>query len=210
MITSRKTGKSTEKIVTIQVDQPEIQGELLVSPDTVGTTPFEVVLDASSIQLEDPDDEIIYFTWVFGDGEDLVNASQGKISHTYYYDKENENGSYSPSVTIQTKNGLLYTIDLPNNILVKQEIKTLEIRSNSHPGQVARVGERVSLSLDVDGLPESIDWDFGDGDTMMECSGRACVDMTTAYDEIGDYTVKAVVHFTDNTTAQSTFNIKIK
>lgn len=45
-------------------------------PDTVGVSPYKVVLDASTTTLTDKNDEIIYFSWDFGDGKKNPNTSQ--------------------------------------------------------------------------------------------------------------------------------------
>jgi len=48
-------------------------------------------LDASTTTLNDPGDEIVYFTWDFGDGEIKKNISQAVIQHVYNYDQTKEN-----------------------------------------------------------------------------------------------------------------------
>jgi hypothetical protein len=53
--------------------------------------PFTVQLDASTTIVNDPNDEIVYFTRDFGDGEIKKNFSQSIVSHTYRYDNKNEN-----------------------------------------------------------------------------------------------------------------------
>jgi PKD repeat protein len=44
----------------------------LIANPSVGDEPLEVVLDASFTELNDPNDEIIYFTWDFGDGSKIL------------------------------------------------------------------------------------------------------------------------------------------
>ncbi|MDR3168379.1 MAG: hypothetical protein LBU27_01045 [Candidatus Peribacteria bacterium] len=43
-------------------------------------------LDASQSVITVPGDEIIYFSWDFGDGESKINLPNGVIEHTYTYD----------------------------------------------------------------------------------------------------------------------------
>jgi hypothetical protein len=60
---------------------------------------------------------------------------------------------------------------LVDDILVKKAVDEILIRIDSHPAQVAKIGDTVEFSLDVSGLPERIMWDFGNGSTM-EFPGR--------------------------------------
>jgi len=46
------------------------------SSEKVGFDPLTVTLDASISQLNDADDEVVYFTWDFGDGTIVRNVSQ--------------------------------------------------------------------------------------------------------------------------------------
>jgi hypothetical protein len=57
----------SEETFNIQIQRDDIIGKLLVKPDTVGTDPFIVQFDASTTVVNDPEDEIVYFTWNFGD-----------------------------------------------------------------------------------------------------------------------------------------------
>ena len=87
----------------IKITQEDIIGRLNVFPNSAGTSPWDVVLDASTTTLTDKDDEIIYFTWDYDDGEIIKNSSQARTDHTYIYDDKTENGEYNPTVTITTK-----------------------------------------------------------------------------------------------------------
>lgn len=68
-----------------------------------GTEPLTVSLDASTTKLNNENDEIIFFTWEFGDGKSAKNVSQGKISHVYTFDQAAQQGQYVPQVTVTTK-----------------------------------------------------------------------------------------------------------
>ena len=57
----------------IKITQEDIIGRLNVFPNSAGTSPWDVVLDASTTTLTDKDDEIIYFTWDYDDGEIIKN-----------------------------------------------------------------------------------------------------------------------------------------
>ncbi len=188
--------QATNILIPVILDQAQIIGSLEAIGGTVGFDPFEARFDATTTTLTDPEDEIIYFTWDFGDGEVKKNTSQGTIKHTYIYDLEKENGEYMPSVTIKTKKWLEETIQLENPILVKKRSIKATIRSDSHISQIAGRGETITLSLTTDGDPSTIIWDFGDGNTL-ECNGRSCLEPTINYEEAGEYTIKADITFSD-------------
>lgn len=76
-VRDKKTGEEqTVKTVQVIVQQEQIVGKIVVKPDTVGIEPFTVKLDASTTTINDPDDEIVYFTRDFGDGDIKKNISQ--------------------------------------------------------------------------------------------------------------------------------------
>ena len=47
-------------------------------------------------------------------------------------------------------------------ILVKKPIENVSILLDSHPAQVATAGDRVEMSISVNGTPSKIIRDFGD------------------------------------------------
>lgn len=49
---------------------------------------------------------------------------------------------------------------------MKKAVDEVVIRVDSHPAQVAKIGDKVEFALDISGLPEKIVWDFGDGNTL--------------------------------------------
>ena len=57
------------------VSRQPVKAMIQVDPD-VGDSPLLVTLDASISPLYDEKDEIVYFTWDFGDGETRQNISQ--------------------------------------------------------------------------------------------------------------------------------------
>ena len=107
--------------------------------------------DASITKLNDPTDEVVYFTREFGDGEVRKNTSVGKITHTYKFDSVTENGEFQPRVTLKTRKGLTQTIIFPEKIIVKRQIKTFDILLPSHPAQLAKVGDIVDFVIQADG-----------------------------------------------------------
>ena len=197
----------SEETFSVEIKRDDIVGKLLVKPDTVGTDPFTVTFDASTTVVNDPDDEIVYFTWDFGDGETKNDISQSVISHTYTYDYEKEAGNYYPTVTLSTKKGREITVSTDSPIIVKKEVKTFEINVDSHPSQQAKIGDTVQFSLDLDSLPTKIYWDFGDGNTL-ECKERECVETNKIYLEAGTYKIK--VQIVDDKAPMSESSITLK
>lgn len=201
-------GAKTEKIITIVPAISQIEPKLITTPDVVGSDPFTVTFDASSTILRDKTDQIVYFTWDFGDGEVKKNLSQAIVSHTYKYNAENDNGTYTPIITIQTKKGksLTFTGQL---ISVMRPVPNISIDFDSHPGQIAKVGDKVDFIVKADGLPKKIYRNFGNGKTL-ECAGRQCISASTSYDETGNYPITVKVEYDNKPTAEVTENIKIQ
>ena len=183
--------KSEESFEVI-IKRDDIVGKILTKPDSVGEDPFTVTFDASTSIVNDPDDEIVFFTRNFGDWEIMKDSSQSIINHTYRYDYENEIGSYDPLLILKTKKGREISVSLNTPIIVKKEIKTFDISIISHPGQQAAIGDRINFALDLDILPSKIFWDFGDGKTL-ECKERECIETTKVFSEAWEYKVKVTI-----------------
>jgi hypothetical protein len=83
---------------------------------------------------------------------------------------------------IKTKKGREISISPDTNIVVKKALSSLKINVDSHPAQIANIADRVSLSLQINGLPDSIEWNFGNGKTLS-CKGRECIQATAMYDK---------------------------
>lgn len=204
-------GTTTEKVITVQTKKDDIVGKLLVRPSTVGTDPFTVTFDASTTVINDPADEIVYFTWDFGDGTGNIkkNVSQSIMTHIYRYDSARENGEYKPIITLKTKKGREISISPDTNIIVKKATATLVIHLDSHPAQVATAGDRVVMSLELNGVPTTVQWDFGNGKTL-ECKGRECVQTTVLYDQSGDYIIRAKVSYENQPLVEGNISLKVK
>lgn len=199
---------STERTIKMSVKRDDIIWELLVTPNIVGTSPFTVSFDASSTTLNDSQDEIVYFSRDFGDGEKKQNLSQSIIGHTYNYDYNKENGVFYPTVTVRTKKWRELLIGSGTMISVKKPNVSLDIIIESHPAQIANIGEKVDISINVNGVPEKIVWDFGNGNTL-ECKQRMCIDSSQVYSLPGVYTISASVYFADKPTVDGTVTLKV-
>lgn len=199
----------TEKIFTVGVNRADLLWNLLITPDTVGTSPFTVKFDASATRVFDPADEIVYFSWDFWDGEVKKNISQSIVNHTYNYDLVNEKGEFYPHVTIKTKKWIEIVVGSWTVIVVKKPVNNLIIHINSHPGQRANVGDIVQMSLELNGLPTKIKRDFGNGQNL-ECADRQCIETSKVYDQPGTYTIKAEAIFDNNLTIEGNINLLVE
>ena len=179
-----------------------------VSPETVWTSPFTVRLDASTTTLNDPNDEIVYFSRDFWDWVKNSNTSDAIVSHTYEYDFTNENWVFYPSVTMRTKNWLTFTITW-TIISVKKPDTNISISLDEHPAQLASVWENVPMSISFDWVPKKIYRDFWDGDTQ-ECDWRSCAETLHAYVIWWTYTIKATVEFEDKPTIEWYINLQVR
>jgi PKD repeat protein len=131
------------------------------------------------------------------------------MNHTYVYDTAADNGIYSPKITITTKKGLTGTIVPPYPITVKKKISTLHISIDSHPSQIARVGDKVDFSLELNGLPKTITWDFGNGKNL-QCVSRQCVQASTVYSIPGRYDIKTTVTYPDKPSIEGTIALQVQ
>ncbi len=199
---------TTTKTIEITVNQATIIGTLLVSPETVWTSPFTVNLDASTTTLNDPNDEIVYFSRDFWDWVKNANTSESIISHTYEYDFANENGVFYPSVDMRTKNWLTFTVS-GTIISVKKPNTNIVISLDEHPAQLANVWENVPMSITFDWMPKKIYWEFGDWDTQ-ECDWRSCSETMHTYIKWWTYSIKARVEFEDKPALEWYINLQIR
>lgn len=199
--------KKIEKKISLSVQQKPLIAKIVVSPDS-WEEPLDVELDASISQLNDEEDEILYFTWDFWDGSQILeNVSYGKVSHTYYFDTQGKTGQYSPKVSITSKKWLKDTFVLTNWISVKRQQREIKIISESHPTQTAKVWETINFSVETDGPVTGIRWDYGN-DKIISCEWRECSSVSTTYDETGTYIVRVSVSYSDY--PEVSYSIKFK
>lgn len=187
----------------------DIVWRLVLIWETSWYEPLTVQLDASSSRLTDSSDEITYFTWDFWDGQTQQKISKWVVSHQYHFDYKNNNGIFTPKVTIYTKRWRTLTVNANDSIVVKKQIVKLEIYSTTHPLQEAKAGESVNLALEFSGLPTKISWDFWDGQTS-ECQWRTCSEITRSWSKAWTYLVKAYVEFEDQQSVEQTMQFKIR
>jgi hypothetical protein len=95
-------------------------------------------------------------------------------------------------------------------ILVKRATRTLRIVSDTHPGQLAWVSDRIAVRIQTDGAVKHITWDFGDGNPPIECDYRECAETMKAYDTPGEYAVKVQVKYDDHPSLTSSLKFKVE
>lgn len=200
---------SSEESFNIDIKRDDIIWKLLVSPDTVWIDPFTVQFDASTTTINDPSDEIVYFTRDFGDWEIKKNFSQSIVSHTYVYDNEKENWEYFPLLTIKTKKWRELIVGSGIRIIVKKTIANLKINIDSHPAQIAKVWDKIDFSLELNWLPKTVKWDFGNGN-VLECKARECIETSKIFDTAWLYNIKVFVTFDNKPDIEWTINLKVQ
>ena len=170
--------------------------------------PLTVILDASKTEINVPWDEIIYFTWDFGDWEIKRNQQNWIVAHTYNFDYARENWIFQPKVTITTKEWLTDVILWPK-INVKKWLINVELLSVSHPSRQAGVWKDVTFSAEFDWLPEKMIRDFGDGTPIYTCQWRTCTEVVHAYKEAWLYSVKLSLEFDAVQQVDGTMDFKV-
>jgi len=95
------------------------------------------------------------------------------------------------------------------NIIVKRANQTLNINIDSHPAQVANVGDRVSFSIEFNGLPTSINRDFGDEKTLTCNTRQECGTTTHIYTAAGTFLIRASVAYENQPTIDGTITLKV-
>jgi hypothetical protein len=177
-------------------------------PVTEWFEPLTVIIDASKTEVNVEWDEIIYFTWDFGDGEIKRNQQNWVVAHTYNYDYAKENWIFQPIVTIKTRTWIEKTIYWPK-INVKKWLINVDITSTSHPSRQAQVWKDVTFSAEFDWLPEKMIWDFGDWTEPYTCAWRNCTEVTHTFQEKWLFSVKLSLEFDAVQQVDGTMDFKV-
>ena len=202
IVTSDEVRWMDEESIEIKfiADKPDIVGNMTITSPTTRQPisdwfePLTVILDASKTEINVPWDEIVYFTWDFGDGEVKTNQQNGVTSHTYKYDYSKENWIFHPKVTVTTLKWLTEVVSWPT-LNVKKWLISVKIGSTSHPSRQAPVWNEVSFFAEFDWLPEKMIWDFGDGSPTTTCKWRNCTEVTHTFKEQWIYSIKLSLEF---------------
>lgn len=204
-----KKGNIVQKSWTIKFNQDSLIGELKADKVT-GVDPLTIWFDASAITATKEWDEVIYYSWDFGDGDTKKNVTQSKINHTYLFNTTTEVGTYTASVTIQTKKWEIKKFTLDTPISVKRKTTQVVITSPSHQTQVATVGDTVEFNMQTDWYVTAITWDFGDGTESYQCDGRACAQTKHIFGSGWTYSIRATVEYKWLPSSTSTLKIKVE
>ena len=170
--------------------------------------PLSVIIDASKTEVNVEWDEIIYFTWDFGDGEVKRNQQNGVVAHTYNYDYARENWIFQPIVKIRTRSWIEKTIYGPK-LNVKKWLISVEITSTSHPSRQAQIWKDVTFAAEFDWLPEKMTWDFGDGTDPVTCKWRTCTEITHTFEETWLFSIKLSLEFDAVQQVDGTMDFKV-
>ena len=106
--------------------------------------------------------------------------------------------------------GLDITDDFPHDgpgDLAQLDLSVLGI--DSHPAQIANIGDRVNFSLHTDGTPTNIKWNFGTSDDI-ECSDRSCASVPMFFNTAGTYTITATITYKDLNTSTATTKLIVE
>ena len=189
----RFTAKKDDIVGIMTITSAE-KDESLRRPVEEWFEPLTVVLDASKTEINVDGDEIIYFTWDFGDGEIKRNIQNWVVAHTYNYDYARENWIFQPKVSIATRWWMTSVINWPK-LNVKKRLINVDISSVSHPSRQAPVWKEVQFSAEFDWLPEKMIWDFGDGSDTVTCQWRTCTEIGHTFEEAWLYSIKLTLEF---------------
>ena len=216
IVTSDEVRWMEEETIEIKfmADKPDIVGNMTVTsadtrkPVSEGFEPLTVILDASKTEINVPGDEIVYFTWDFGDGEIKTNQQNGVVAHTYNYDYIKENGIFQPKVTVRTLEQRTEVV-LGPILNIKKWLISVDLSSTSHPSRQAPAWKEVSFSAEFDWLPERMIWDFGDWSATTMCQWRNCTDVVHTFKDAGIYSVKLSLEFDAVQQVDGTMDFKV-
>lgn len=200
--------KSSESILPLVVKKQHLIADLVANP-ILWEDPLVVNFDASITQLNDIQDEVVYFTRIFWDGEVIKNVSQAKVMHTYRFDPKKQEWVYYPKLIVKTRKWFQDEMILTEPIVVKRLTKKLNITVDSHPAQVASVWDTVRFWLELDGNIKGITRKFGN-DRTVTCQDRTCTEVATVYDLPWQYQIQAEVYYPDAPSAFATINLKVE
>ena len=216
IVTSDEVRWMEEETIEIKfvADKPDIVGNMTVTssdtrqPISEWFEPLTVIIDASKTEVNVEWDEIIYFTWDFGDGEVRRNVQNWVVAHTYNYDYDRENWIFTPKVSIRTRNWLEKTITWPT-VNVKKWLISIDITSTSHPSRQAPIWKEVTFAAEFDWLPEKMIWDFWDGTPTTTCKWRNCTEVTHTFDTEWVYSIKLSLEFDAVQQVDGTMDFKV-
>lgn len=181
-----------------KIDTPNrIPTAKFVATPKQGNSPLSVIFDGST--SIDPDDDILTYSWNFGDG----TTATGKIANKTY----SAVGTFIATLTVNDGRGGLNTVSDSIRVLPKPNTAPLAVISANKTTGLAPlvVNFDASASSDLDGDALTYLWNFGDGTTN---STAKIVSHTFA--AIGNYTVTLTVKDGKGGTDVKTILIAVK
>ncbi len=137
-----------------------------------------------SAAATDPGDDVLTFTWDFGDGTTESGVDMTGAGHAYAAP-----GAYDLVLTVADEDGgqavASRTVNIDNGA---PGISSLEAPSEALEGDLL---ELSVVAEDPGGDPLDYDWDFGDGSSHE--GGEALDTVTHVYTDEGDYAIVVVV-----------------
>lgn len=167
--------------------------------------PYEEYKNNESIYFDasnsnDPDGNIIFYRWVFGDGESVTNVKS--LYHTY-----EKPGVYNVSLVVIDNNGSSDTETYVITIEKADEVVKLKPNADAGGPYSGRVNTVInfnaSASSDKDGMIVSYEWEFGD-----DKNGTG-VKTTHTYSSPGEYYAILTVEDDDGLTSTRTVLVTI-
>jgi len=166
-----------------------------VSPPS-GPPPLQVVVDASD--SDDPDGNIVRYTWDFGDGGVGLGRT---IGHTY-----TEAGEYTIELTVEDDDGgearLTKSVTVGDGLPNQRPVASFTASPETGEAPLQVIFD-ASGSSDSDGTIDRYTWDFGDGGVGL---GRI---IGHTFTEDGVYIVELTVEDDDGATAITTKTITV-
>ncbi len=138
------------------------------------------------LNAEDPDGEIVLYTWDLGDGSALVNTTAPSVTHTY----PDHSAYYQVQVEVMDNDGSSSTTTLVVEILRPDTFELHKVDAGDDVETV--VGRSVQFHVNVTDGTEAIVhyyWDL-DGDTTADADGKT---QTYVYSTPGTYDVTVSV-----------------
>lgn len=175
---------------------------VLTSDQYKWEAPLIVKFDASTSQVNNENDSIVYFDWQFGDWNSIKQTKQGNIDHAY--DKP---WTYIAKVSVETEKWEKDTAS--RKIFVLRQWKTANIIFPENLWWQSKKNIWVKIELQTDWLIKNIARDFGDWE-KLNCQWRECVWVNHSYKKKWIYKVSARVEYTDGSpsvTAYGSINI---
>jgi hypothetical protein len=110
-------------------------------------------------------------------------------------------------VTLKTKNWREVFVE--DTILVKKPVDSVIIHLDSHPAQIAMVGDKVDMSISINWTPSKIVRDFGNWNTL-ECKSRECTETSQVFNEAGSYEIKVTISYANRTDIEWSINLVVR